>query len=77
VLSIRVGWCKKNHLGPIGVIRHLDGDRLILLQAQHRAGHLAVVGGRLDPVARRQIERDGHDVDLVIGRRGIRCERGK
>ena len=60
-----------DHLRPIGVVRHLDGDRLVFLQAQQGTGNLAIVGGGLQSVARRQIERDRRYVDLVIGRRRI------
>ena len=76
--AVRLGGCEEavqmDHLRPVGVVRHLDGHRLILFKAQQGTGDLAVVGGRLQSVARRQIERDRRDVDPVIGRGQIPAE---
>ena len=68
-----------DHLGTVGVIRHFDGDRPVLLESQQGTGDLAVVGSGLQSVPRRQIERHRRNVDFIIRRGqipGARGERG-
>jgi hypothetical protein len=62
---------------PVGVIRHLNGDRLVLFESQQGTGDLPVVGGGPQSMARREIERDRRNIDLVDRRGQIARQRGE
>jgi cytolysin (calcineurin-like family phosphatase) len=66
-----------NHFRAAGVVGDLDGDGLVFFETQHRARHLAIVGDGLEPAARREIESDRRDVELVVGHREILRQGGK
>jgi len=59
-----------NQIGVAGTVLHLDLHRTTLLEAQHGTGHGAVVGGRLDDLARRDFERGRSDPDRMVGSSG-------
>ncbi len=66
-----------NHFAVAGLVGHIDGDRLAFFQPQQRAGHLAVVGNRLDGSARSDLKLIGCDVEGVISGSELLGARGQ
>ena len=53
--------------GRVGVVVDVDGDRLAFLEAQQRAGELAVVGGGGDDAVGGELDGAGGDAEGVVG----------
>ena len=58
-------------LGRVGVVVDVDGDGLAFLEAEERAGELAVVGGGGDDAVGSDFDGSGLDVQGVVDRGGI------
>jgi hypothetical protein len=51
-----------DHLRPVGPVGDLDRDRPAFLQTQQWTGNLAVVGGGVERVRRRELGSEGRDL---------------